>query len=639
MPAGRASRQQGSLTLLKHLSYFLAASRSMLRVVIPSVIDERSLSVFVSWAHSAHGWSKARIESWKKTVFEFTDSLREYGVDAEVDLYYDNANVDWTRFGPQKIADSDVTIIAVSSAWRERWEGRNPANVGAGAAAEADELLGLFQRDQVHFQSTVKIAILPGASEEDIPNNLHRLPRYHISTFDRDGLEELLRALLKKPRYVPRPPGVPPGLPPLNVISDFSGGTGTSAPASDGLAQPSKPARQEELGAYRAQAEDTAWAIPASSSGGGLPWYHAWETAQVPKSLLQVCTMLAGAAPHEVAEARILQSKEMYRAAHAVLTGAVDRLRIDQPQDIHEIIGNLRQTADTQREKKLAELDEVVGRAVTTVADAGNQILEELINEVSSVVKPLSPQMEIRVLISRKQLEAIYHDLASRAAERLTTMFQQRFEERIAPEVITALRTIPALPRQFQKELDKHLIDEAPDAVQDTPAAWGNIASIPLKELLSATGARLVDLQETEQELLIYSFDEAVERITNKGAFNSVFGVLLSAVLKLLWAMFRDDPLSTISKERRVEVVKRRLVTSLQQALEGDDVRSTVGVASLNIETQLHRQAELVRSYMEGVTSTIGSADFVRWFLQHRSTVHEILDRATVLLQQIGARL
>lgn len=646
----------------------------MLSMIRTSVTDKRHLSAFVSWAHSAHDWSEARSESWEKTVVEFTGSLRSHGVAADVDLFHvDDADVDWTRFGPQRIADSDVTIIAVSSAWRERWEGNNSPNVGAGVAQEADELHGLFQCDQGLFRSTVKIVILPGASEDDIPNDLRRLPRYHVLAFNAAGLEKLLRALFRKPRYVLPPLGVRPDLPPLNVISDSSSGTGTFATASEGLVQPSNPAVQEaKLRAELAQAEDTLRALPAPGPGEGpnLPWYRAWEKAQqhqasilgslaalavatdtlksVSESLLLVSAMLAEVASQEVADARSLLANGMYREAHALLTEAVDRLRAGRPpeggasavgQDTHEIVRSLRRIAHTQHKEKLAELDEVVGRAAASVVYAGNQILGELIDEVPALVRPLSSQIEIRTLISRKQLEAIYGDLSKQAAEQLAMIFQQRFEERIAPNVSAVLQTISVLPRQFQEVLDKHFLDTAPAADQGTLAPWGTIMpTLQLEARLSAEGVRLVDLRKTEHELLIYEFKEEIKRITGKSAFNSVFVVLLSAALKLLWAMFRDDPLSTISKERRVKVVKRRLVTALQHALNGDDVRSAVGVASRDIASELHQQSEPVRHYLEEATSTIDSADFADWFLQHQSTVHQVLDRAAVQLDQIAAR-
>lgn len=109
--------------------------------------------------------------------------------------------------------------------------------------------------------------------------------------------------------------------------------------------------------------------------------------------------------------------------------------------------------------------------------------------------------------------------------------------------------------------------------------------------------------------------------------------MLLAAALKLLWSMLRDDPLSTISKERRVKMLKRRLVTALQHALDGDDVRSEVSAASHSIETELRRQSAPVRYYMEETT-----ADVVREANQYLSTFHQMLDRAAVHLDHIAAR-
>ncbi|MGH3752680.1 MAG: hypothetical protein ACRDRP_08290 [Pseudonocardiaceae bacterium] len=326
-----------------------------------------------------------------------------------------------------------------------------------------------------------------------------------------------------------------------------------------------------------------------------------------------------------------------------MLTEAVDRLRGGRPpeggasatgQDIHELVGGLRQIADTQREDKLTELDEVVGQATASATYAGDQILTELIDEVPSVVKPLSSQIKTRTLISRKQLEAIYGDLSKQAAEQLAKIFEQRFEERITPDASAALQAISKLPRQFQEALDKHFLDTVPAAYQSPPATWAVIApTLQLEARLSTGGARLADLGKIEHELLIHEFKAEVTRITGTVAFNNAFWVLQSAALKLLWAMFRDDPLAAISKERRVRVVKRRLVTALQHALGSDDVRSEVSVASRGIETELRRHSAAVRHCLEEET-----ADIVRQADQRLSTVHQVLDRAAVQLDYIATR-
>lgn len=170
--------------------------------------------VFVSWAHSSPGWTEERTNAWATTVATFASALRLHGIDADVDLFHLNDDsVDWTRFGPLAIDGADVTVVAVSAGWRERWEGTNEATVGAGAVQEADQLHGLFQRDQDEFQRRVKIALLPGASEADVPDDLRRLQRFTIVSFELASMEPLLRTLLRRPMYVAPPLGVTPELP------------------------------------------------------------------------------------------------------------------------------------------------------------------------------------------------------------------------------------------------------------------------------------------------------------------------------------------------------------------------------------------------------------------------------------------
>src|ERR1044071_434363 len=106
-------------------------------------MGEDAPTAFVSWAHRAQDWTSAQAKAWEGTVRQFTDALRLAGVDADVDLYhYSDADVDWTRYGTSMIEKSDTTIVAMSTAWAERWQGINPPTVGAGAAREADALHG-----------------------------------------------------------------------------------------------------------------------------------------------------------------------------------------------------------------------------------------------------------------------------------------------------------------------------------------------------------------------------------------------------------------------------------------------------------------------------------------------------------------
>ncbi len=108
-------------------------------------------------------------DAWRDQVLVLAAALRGIG-GVDVDLYHQHdPEVDWSRYGPQQVARRDFVLVAVNAAWRERFDGTNPPTVGAGAVAEADELLGLFNKNQTEFRRKVKLVLLPGASADDVP--------------------------------------------------------------------------------------------------------------------------------------------------------------------------------------------------------------------------------------------------------------------------------------------------------------------------------------------------------------------------------------------------------------------------------------------------------------------------------------
>lgn len=181
-------------------------------------------TAFISWAHKHASMSTQAAQEWERQVAEFATTLRQVGIDADVDLYHlDDVDVDWTRYGPNSIRGREFVLIAASPAWRERWEGTNHPAEGAGAAAEADALKGLFQRDQLEFQRRVKIVLLEGQDPASaVPAELWRLTRYVIDPTDPDSTLPLLRAMTGQPRYVKAPLGAVPILP-LALQAGMSG--------------------------------------------------------------------------------------------------------------------------------------------------------------------------------------------------------------------------------------------------------------------------------------------------------------------------------------------------------------------------------------------------------------------------------
>jgi hypothetical protein len=170
------------------------------------MVDGRHPTAMVSWVHADHRWSAEQIAAWREDVLAFGTALLANGVGAELDLWhYHESNVDWTRWGPNQVEASDFTLIAITDAWRERWQGHNSPDEGAGVVAETDTLRGLFRCDQARFQRRTVIVLLPGVPAAAIPADLQRLVRVRIPEISAVSVRPLVRLLLNQPFY-PKPP-------------------------------------------------------------------------------------------------------------------------------------------------------------------------------------------------------------------------------------------------------------------------------------------------------------------------------------------------------------------------------------------------------------------------------------------------
>lgn len=165
-------------------------------------------TAFVSYAQSSR--------RWQELVLDFTVALRNPGgVDAEIDLFHDVDHQRWTTFGPNLIEGSDFTLIAVDQAYKRRWLGREKRGVGAGVGREAAAIRAIYERDQKEFLKRIKLVMLPGIGEEDVPADLlGDCERFPIESFTLDGLDRLLRSIYGRSAH-PKPdlasiPSLPP---------------------------------------------------------------------------------------------------------------------------------------------------------------------------------------------------------------------------------------------------------------------------------------------------------------------------------------------------------------------------------------------------------------------------------------------
>lgn len=207
-------------------------------------------SALISWAHVDPGWDESQVAARQDDVLRLSAALRQAGVDAELDLHHLSDSVDWTRWGPAKAAESDFVLVVPSQRWRTSWEGGGDPTKGAGSAAEADVLRSLYSRNRDEFLGKVRLVMLPGSTDAHIPDGLHGVPRFRVSTFDDAGIEELVRSLTAQAKFPKAPLGALPVLPP-------------SAPSVS-------PA--DERAALQAALD--ALPVPTSQDRPELPWYR-----------------------------------------------------------------------------------------------------------------------------------------------------------------------------------------------------------------------------------------------------------------------------------------------------------------------------------------------------------------------------
>lgn len=65
----------------------------------------------------------------------------------------------------------------------------------------------MYDENQSEFQRRVKVVLLPGADDTDIPADLRRATRYRVSDFTPDRMGDLPRVLHRSPRHVMPPLG------------------------------------------------------------------------------------------------------------------------------------------------------------------------------------------------------------------------------------------------------------------------------------------------------------------------------------------------------------------------------------------------------------------------------------------------
>lgn len=321
----------------------------------------------MSYSHTETGWTQEHAAERLQQVHRLVYALRTVGaVEADADIFHPNE--DWTRWGPAQVADSDFVLIIASPAWKKAWIGDGDPERNKGLRAEADAVRSIEQAGRPEFQKRVRLIMLPGSSDDDIPVGMHGIARHYVSGFEQADLEELLRDLTDQPKFVKPPLGEVPVFPPAMTthtpdVAEFETGIDleTVRAPVDTTSSPDSDERAERIKQLRAQLD--ALPLPLPGEGPHLPWYRLRQQIE---SRLRIEVREATGAPADdfSTAANSVPVVEWMPAANVHVVWA-DSLRRDAQYGGSALVVHLvpvPQTALSQR--VLSSLDDTVTRLV-----------------------------------------------------------------------------------------------------------------------------------------------------------------------------------------------------------------------------------------------------------------------------------
>ena len=183
-----------------------------------SSMQARPVRVFISYAHASAAHTDDVRNLWVL--------LRQYGIDARLDLPAVEQRQDWPAWMVKEVRAADFVLVIASPEYKRRAEGEVPSDEGRGVLFEARLI-----RDEVYRNLATGLrkflpVLLPGSSPDDIPLFLSpaSATNYRVTGFNISGIESLLRVLTAQPYEKMPPLGPIPILPPrVPVVPSDSG--------------------------------------------------------------------------------------------------------------------------------------------------------------------------------------------------------------------------------------------------------------------------------------------------------------------------------------------------------------------------------------------------------------------------------
>jgi hypothetical protein len=185
---------------------------------------QKAPRIFISYCHKP--------PETKQQVLEFSQRLRQNGVDSRIDQYEQPPPVNWPRWMMDQVEEADFVLVLCTEEYHKRFRGKETPGVGKGVNFE-----GAIITQELYDAAGGKLKFLPilfsTTDEKHIPVNLKSGSRYDLTTSD--GFNDLMLVLTDQKTVIPSPLG------PIPVLGISSGGKSAGAGGSAAAAASSTP--------------------------------------------------------------------------------------------------------------------------------------------------------------------------------------------------------------------------------------------------------------------------------------------------------------------------------------------------------------------------------------------------------------
>ena len=183
---------------------------------------EAPTKVFISYS-----WDS---DEHKLEVLKLSNTLREHGIDCQIDRYHPSPAEGWYRWMAAQIENSDFVLVICTEKYHLRYKNQEARGQGLGVTWEGGLIIAELYQGQGINGKFIPI-LLSSEGEDHIPKSLQPYTVYRLFNGEYDlsvqgAYQDLYRHLTEQPAYIAPQLGKPQILPPIHSAPSNVGNEG-----------------------------------------------------------------------------------------------------------------------------------------------------------------------------------------------------------------------------------------------------------------------------------------------------------------------------------------------------------------------------------------------------------------------------